>query len=70
MRVVLILLGIVTVALAVVLAREGEWWIAIPDGLFGLGVAFVAWESLREDRRIAAGGAAPPPVTTGGARLR
>lgn len=59
MRTVLILLGIVTIALGVILAAEGEWWIAIPDALFGAGVAFVAFESLREDRRIAA---APPPA--------
>lgn len=49
MRYVLILLGLVTVVLAVVLAREGLWWAAIPDGAFGVGVAWVAYVSLRDE---------------------
>lgn len=49
-RYFLIFLGLVTVALGVVLAHEGEWWIAVPDAVFGLGVAWVAAASLRADR--------------------
>lgn len=70
MRVVVIFLGIVTIVLAVVLAGEAEWWIAVPDGLFGAGVAMLALESLREDRRAATAPASvnmpspasPPPA--------
>lgn len=46
MRWVLIFLGIVTFALAVVLAHESQWWIAVPDGAFGVGIAWIAWEDL------------------------
>lgn len=49
-RYFLIFLGVVTLALAVVLAWEQQWWAAIPDGAFGIGVAWVAWASLEEDR--------------------
>lgn len=46
MRWVLIFLGILTFALAVVLAHEGQWWIAVPDGAFGAGIAWIAWGDL------------------------
>lgn len=59
MRYVLIFLGLVTIGLGVVLAAEGEWWIALPDAAFGAGVAFVAYESLQEDRHPS-----PPPAPT------
>ncbi|MGH9393666.1 MAG: hypothetical protein ACRD1E_05805 [Terriglobales bacterium] len=45
-RYVLIALGVITVALGVVLAAEGEWWVVVPDALFGVGVAWVAAGSL------------------------
>ena len=48
-RYVLVGLGVVTVALAVVLAWEQQWWAAIPDGAFGIGVAWVAWVSVHEE---------------------
>lgn len=51
MRYVLVGLGVVTVALAVALAWEQQWWAAIPDGAFGIGVAWVAWASLQEERQ-------------------
>ncbi|HXR98340.1 MAG TPA: hypothetical protein VN709_10915 [Terriglobales bacterium] len=51
MRYILILLGIATVALGVVLAREGLWWIAVPDACFGGGVGWIAWASLRDEHR-------------------
>lgn len=50
MRYVLIGLGIITIVLAVVLAWEGQWWAAIPDGFFGAGIPWMAWNSLREDQ--------------------
>lgn len=55
-RYILMLLGVITVALAVVLAWEGQWWAALPDAGFGLGVGAVAYISLRDERR---GRAAP-----------
>jgi len=50
-RYVLIGLGLVTLVLAAILAREGQWWAAIPDAGFGAGVAWVAFASLREERQ-------------------
>ncbi|MGH9482136.1 MAG: hypothetical protein ACRD1L_08575 [Terriglobales bacterium] len=49
MRYVLIGLGVITLALGVILAREGLWFVALPDAAFGLGVAWVAWVSLRDE---------------------
>ncbi|MGH9535497.1 MAG: hypothetical protein ACRD2E_11635 [Terriglobales bacterium] len=46
MRWLLIGLGIVTFLLALVLAKETQWWIAVPDGCFGVGIAWIAWEDL------------------------
>ncbi len=60
MRYILILLGIVTVALGVVLAREGMWWIAVPDACFGGGVGWLAWVSLREEHHGRRAIPAPP----------
>jgi len=50
-RYVLIGLGVITLVLAAILAREGQWWAAIPDAGFGAGVAWVAFASLREERQ-------------------
>lgn len=71
MRWILIFLGILTFALAVVLAHEGQWWIAVPDGAFGVGIAWIAWEDLHAPAegapvlRVAPVPAAPepPPVS-------
>src|SRR6185437_6513088 len=46
-----------------VLAAEGEWWIAIPDALFGLGVGWVAAASVRADRQPAAAALTAPAAT-------
>lgn len=46
MRWILVGLGILTFVLAVVLAKEGQWWVAVPDGMFGIGIAWLAWEDL------------------------
>lgn len=46
MRWLLIGLGVLTIFLAAILAGENQWWIAVPDGLFGLGVAGWAWLDL------------------------
>jgi len=59
----LIGLGVITMGLAVVLAAEGEWWIAIPDALFGLGVGWVAAASVRADRQPAAAALTAPAAT-------
>jgi len=53
-------LGILTIVLAAWLANEGQWWIAIPDGLFGLGIAWIARNSLHEEHHVAV---APPAPT-------
>jgi len=58
----LILLGLVTLALAVVLAAEGLWWAALPDAAFGVGVAWVAYVSLRDERRPPAAPFIVPPA--------
>lgn len=54
------ILGFVTLALAVVLASEGQWFIAVPDAIFGIGVGLFAWESLHERQHPAP--PAPPAV--------
>ncbi len=54
MRMVLIALGLVTVGLAIVLAIEGLWFIAIPDALFGVAVGLAAADSMLLDRRLSA----------------
>lgn len=51
MRYVVIGLGAVTLALGVVLAGEGLWFVALPDAAFGLGVAWVAYLSLRDEQQ-------------------
>jgi hypothetical protein len=61
MRILLIFLGVVTVVLAVVLATENLWWIAVPDAAFGVAVGIAAWESLAHDRRTRAANASAPP---------
>lgn len=53
MRWLIIGLGAITFLLAVVIARERLWWIAVPDGLFGLGVAWVAWADIHSAHRPA-----------------
>ncbi|MGH9526971.1 MAG: hypothetical protein ACRD2F_09875 [Terriglobales bacterium] len=58
MRWVLVCLGILTFLLAILLAKEGQWWIAVPDGAFGLGIAWIAWEGLHAP----GAGAVPAPV--------
>ena len=50
-RYVLIGLGLITLVLAVVLAREGLWWVAISDAFFGAGIPWVAWVSLQDEKR-------------------
>lgn len=65
MRYVLVGLGVVTVALAVVLAWEQQWWAAIPDGAFGIGVAWVAWVSVHEERSELAGSVEIEPLPKG-----
>lgn len=71
MRWIIIGLGIITVLLAVVLARESQWWLAIPDGLFGLGVAWVAWADLHAEHRPApAERATEPPAAIPAVELR
>ncbi|HET9784714.1 MAG TPA: hypothetical protein VFP94_07140 [Terriglobales bacterium] len=50
MRYLLILMGAIVVALAVKMASENLWWIAIPDALFGAGVAWMATASLHAER--------------------
>jgi hypothetical protein len=50
-RYVLIGLGLITTALAAVLALQGLWWAAIPTGFFGVGIPWVAWVSLRDEKR-------------------
>jgi len=59
-RYVLIGLGVVTLVLAALLAREGQWWAAIPDAGFGAGVGWVAYVSLREERAEQPPQPAPP----------
>lgn len=44
-RYVLVALGIVTVVLAVWMARENLWWMAVPDACFGIGVGWMALAS-------------------------
>ncbi|MGH9465945.1 MAG: hypothetical protein ACRD1Y_01195 [Terriglobales bacterium] len=44
---ILILLGIIVVALAVWMASENLWWIAVPDAIFGIGVAWLSFTSVR-----------------------
>ncbi|TAN21229.1 MAG: hypothetical protein EPN33_11405 [Acidobacteria bacterium] len=56
----LIVLGIIVVVLAVWMAKENMWWIAIPDALFGIGVAWFAWMDLTDH------GMHPAPATAGG----
>lgn len=67
----LIVLGIIVVALAVWMAKEHMWWIAVPDACFGIGVAWFAWTDIADHGMHAApamaGGPAlsdvpPPPV--------
>lgn len=75
MRWLLVFLGLITLALAVKLAGEQLWWIAIPDGAFGAGVAWIAWASLhpprgletREHEESAAPSAYSAPLSTGAA---
>jgi hypothetical protein len=50
MRIILVVLGFVTVGLAVWLASEHLWWIAIPDAAFGIALGIAAFESLKSDR--------------------
>ena len=59
MRYVLIVLGLITTALAAVLALQGLWWAAIPAGLFGVGIPWVAWVSLRDEKRAQLGALNP-----------
>lgn len=65
MRYVLVGLGVVTVALAVVLAWEQQWWAAIPDGAFGIGVAWVAWVSVQEEHSDPGSSTEIEPVSKG-----
>ncbi|MGH9412142.1 MAG: hypothetical protein ACRD0Y_00220 [Terriglobales bacterium] len=44
----LIVLGLIVVVLAVWMAREHLVWIAIPDGIFGVGVAWLSWTDMSE----------------------
>jgi hypothetical protein len=62
MRVVTIGLGAITLALAVVLAAEGQWWIAMPDALFGSGVALMAIAGRRGDHAPPAAASEPAPA--------
>ncbi|HEY7837923.1 MAG TPA: hypothetical protein VIC54_04945 [Terriglobales bacterium] len=59
MRYVLIVLGLITTALAAVLALQGLWWAAIPAGFFGVGIPWVAWVSLRDEKRAQLGALGP-----------
>jgi len=67
-RYVLIVLGLITTALAAVLALQGLWWAAIPAGLFGVGIPWVAWVSLRDEKRAQLGALNPEatPAPDGG----
>lgn len=60
MRYLLILMGAIVVALAVKMASENLWWIAIPDALFGLGVAWMAAASLHGEHHPHALPTVPP----------
>jgi hypothetical protein len=60
-RYLLILMGAIVVALAVKMASENLWWIAIPDALFGLGVAWMAAASLHGEHHPHVPAAEPPP---------
>ncbi|HEY8056923.1 MAG TPA: hypothetical protein VIE13_13535 [Terriglobales bacterium] len=64
MRYLLILMGAIVVALAAKMASENLWWIAIPDALFGVGVAWMAAASLHGQHRPPAlpVEAVPPPM--------
>lgn len=44
----LIVLGIIVVVLAVWMAKEHMWWIAVPDACFGIGVAWFAWTEIAD----------------------
>lgn len=60
---VLIVLGIIVVALAVWMAKEQMWWIAVPDACFGIGVAWFAWTEIADH------GMHPAPATAAGPAL-